>query len=218
MSILISDGINELQQETKTDGERLGEADFLLAFKRANQYLNSTYKMPMTEREVNLIIEPDVYEYDLPTDFVGLIDITLGLGVQNQKVTHVSETELLHDWNGVKTSFKFDRDAQTLYVKIPGISENTTYILHYYSNQNVKDENDEYKQHPTSTQDTILCPSDADNALIYKAMEWCAVQVLKDASLAQYAARELLNYESLLKAKYPSQEKQTQSYYYRRFK
>lgn len=382
MGLLLSTSISEIQQETKTRGERITDSDVIVAFKRANQYFNSTYKMPTAQREQDLLVYPGVYEYAAPSDFLGWADLQRPYGLNSPKFQNVTEDELIHDFNNRKTAFKFDRETLYLLVKddtgtgltihnfddnssngawsISGdspslaVDENfftqgsaslkftitysggtttlvnstlsavdltdykdvgkffvelmapsgntsaitsvrlrigssasayyemtsttrfrgdninagkgligfdftsytttgsptvtalnyvqlvitgpasgangayridnlfvalpTLYELPYYSQNNVKTTGGAYQQHPTATTDTILCPSDAENAYLYKVMEICAVHFLKDNSLAQYAARELEPYERTLKKKYPSQEKQTSNVYYRRFK
>lgn len=92
----------------------------------------------------------------------------------------------------------------------------TYYRLPYYSLYNIKSTGGTYQEKITADTDTILCPSDTNEAFTYKALELVAVLHLKDQSLASYAARELEPKEMNMKAKYPNQESPIQTTYFKR--
>lgn len=382
MSILISDTVSDILLETQTVGVRISTDDIILAYKRVNNYLNSTYKMPTTERQQDLPIFQGVYEYPKATDFIGWYEPKLPYGNDSPWFVNTTENELVHTYDGNQTAFKFDRENQFLVVSyqngqtilinncdsltvaangtvtvsgdgsnlvldqqifvqgsasyrflitpssgtttvtITGmpavdltpyfnfgniflnlecpnsntspitsvrlrigssasdyyeytsttwyrgdtiknnwgqvgfdttgisptgspditsitycqivISNGTTsatqgyyrldaifaslatyFQLPYYSKYNVKDTNGNYIQYPTATSDTILCPEDANDVLVFRTLEHLAEYNLKNESLATYFANLADPFEITLKTKYPSQERKVQSQYYR---
>lgn len=89
------------------------------------------------------------------------------------------------------------------------------YQLPYYSKYNVKSNGGVYKEKVSSTDDSILCPSDFEEAYTYKALEQAAAERLKDQGLATYFARELAPKLAYLKSKYPRQEQRVQTQWYK---
>lgn len=94
-------------------------------------------------------------------------------------------------------------------------SKGMFYEIPYYSKYNVKGSDGTYKEKIDSTDDTVLCPADFDEAFTYKTLEIAAAMRLRDAAMANYAGRELLPKELYLKSKYPRQESRTQMTWYK---
>lgn len=91
----------------------------------------------------------------------------------------------------------------------------TYFQLPYYSKYNIKASDGTYKQNPTSTDDTILCPEDCNEAFIYKTLEHISFYNLKSLTLPAYFGSLLAPFENQLKIKYPSQEKKMSTQTYR---
>lgn len=84
------------------------------------------------------------------------------------------------------------------------LSKGTYYELPYYSNQVIEaTAGGGLKSSITETSDTILLPPKADGAVIYKCLELIAAERLKDSGRANYFSRELMQYESELRAMFP---------------
>ena len=94
----------------------------------------------------------------------------------------------------------------------------TFYLLPYYSKNNIKAASGTYKESPTATDDTILCPSSVDEGLIYKTLEIAAAIRLKDQSMANYFRGELEAKIKLLKRQFPTQESKVSSTYYKKWR
>lgn len=92
----------------------------------------------------------------------------------------------------------------------------TYYQLPYYSQNNVLAvDTTTYKQDPTLTSDTILCPPAFEEGLIYKALEIAAVEKKRDTSLANYARGELNRIDRALQSEYPNQKSRPQTTWYK---
>lgn len=377
MSFTISDAISDLQQESNTIGQRVSESDWLLFFHRANEYFNTNYKMPTSQRAADLLLFKGVYEYAVPSDFLGMFMPERPYDLLSPTFQHTSEKEFTHYIHGNLTGFKFNRETQYLlanydagdrvqlhtcntyneegtwavsgdgasiatdeqiytqgegsvratvtgatgstvftisdapqtdigdyllnawafvdiynpndlqitsvelrigsdasnyysmtattrkrgdnimqgwglvgfdmstktttgtpttsaidYIRIAithsvsasgtmridnvFISEAVYFQLPYYSKFNVKSAAGSYIQRPTATDDTMLCPTEANSAYAYKALEYAAMLKLEDPGLASYARGELLQKEMDLKAKYPKGEARSQTNWYKR--
>ena len=95
-------------------------------------------------------------------------------------------------------------------------ASNPTYFsLPYYSKYNIKALDGSYKELVTTSDDIVLCPFEADEALTYKVAEFCAVLKMNDDAEANYFRQELMPKEAYLRSKYPSGEPRTDSVYYR---
>lgn len=116
MSVLISETVSDILLETQTVGVRIGNDDIILAYKRANSYLNSNYKMPTTERQQNLKLYNGVYEYPKADDFIGWYEPKKPYGNTSPWFVNTTENELVHTYQGNQTAFKFDRENQFLIV------------------------------------------------------------------------------------------------------
>lgn len=380
MSLLVSTAIGQMQQELNViSGQKMSDSDFLLFLDRANKYFYTNYKMPTSQREADLFAFSGVFEYALPSDFVGIIEPKRPYNLHSPKFSHTTEKEFLHWPYGRHTAIKWVRENAFLILKdttgsslrihncddtddngtwtvsgdgaslaqdtqiftggegslrftITGSGGSTTLVnstltavditdyvsqgyifldlqcplgnttaltsvrlrlgsdasnyyqitattrhrgdtilggwgligfdmsqksttgtptdtaidhvqilithgtsgidgtyrvdnifaaeavyfqLPYYSKNNVKDSSNSYIESPTSTSDTILCPSDFNEAYIYKTLEIAAAIRLKDTGLAAYFARELDPKEKYLKSKYPRQESRVQTTWYK---
>lgn len=116
MSLLINDQISDILLETQTVGNRVSNDDIILAYKRANEYFNSNYKMPTTERQQNLKIYNGVFEYPKADDFIGWFEPMRPYGNTSPWFVNTTENELVHTYAGNQTAFKFDRENQFLIV------------------------------------------------------------------------------------------------------
>lgn len=95
------------------------------------------------------------------------------------------------------------------------LSSGIYYQIPYYSKYNVKDASGNYKERITATDDTLLCPADLDEMIIYKTLEYAAAIRLRDQALANYYKIENLPKEAYLRSKYPRQESRTQTTWYK---
>lgn len=393
MSFQIGDTISDIQLNTQTVGVRIGDIDIISAYKKTNEYLNSIFKMPTTERTSDLLTFPGVYEYAAPSDFIGWMEPRRPYGIASPWFVNTTENELVHTYAGRQTAFKFNREnlffivsdspssqqadengnittsanqvivnecdsltengtfaisgdgsglvinnqifvsgsgslqftvtdsggmttvtitgmsqvdltnyitAGFLFINLQCPNSNTSaitnvvvkigndasnyysmsgttwyrgdaiqngwgqiglnflnatetgvvvdtaidyfqivltngvsgtsgtyrldsifaalpnyYELPYYSKNNIKTASGVYQQYPTATTDTILCPEDANSAYFYKALEMLAYYNLNDSSKATYFANQFMPFENLLRIKYPSQERKTQTQWYR---
>ncbi len=118
MSFLIADTIPDIQLETQTVGVRISTDDIILGYKRANSYFNSTYKMPTTQRQQDLLVFPGVFEYAPASDFLGWFEPMRPYGNTSPWFTNTTQNELTHTYDGNQTAFKFDRENQFLIVSI----------------------------------------------------------------------------------------------------
>lgn len=114
--------------------------------------------------------------------------------------------DIVHGTSGVAGTYRVDNifGSKGMFYEIP-----------YYSKYNVKSAAGAYQEKVTATTDTVLCPSDFDEAFTYKTLEIAAAMRLRDAAMANYAGRELLPKELYLKSKYPRQESRTQMTWYK---
>jgi len=95
-------------------------------------------------------------------------------------------------------------------------SRGVYFQLPYYSLHNVKATDGTYKELVTLDTDTMLCPPGATEAYTYKTLELISASpVFNNAAFASYCARELGVRENNLKTKFPKQEVQTSSIWYR---
>lgn len=395
MSLLLSDGITDANLNLRLVGQRLSPTDHLMYFHQANQYFNTTYKMPTAQRVMDLLLFPGVLEYGLPTDFLGMFQPEAPYNFLSASFIQRTESELMHYLNGNSIALKYDHENPFILVNFEGSNSaasisssndlsnvgnagttlingfedlssngvitvggdatgayadgqifteglgsvgftitgnsgvstisitgqspidmtnylkngyvfvdvqnpNTTaitsiqvqlissagnyyqmtainryrgnsigqgwglignnfmtatpvgspvitnivnvlititqpasnsgtyridnlfasnptyYQLPYYSKFNVKTASGTYIARPLSTDDTILCPTEGDQALLYKELEIASISGLKDEGLAQYYRQELAPKEALLRSKYPKQEMRVQTGYFKR--
>lgn len=377
MSLLVSDAIQDMNQELNLIGQRMTDSDYILFLNRANKYFFTNYKMPTSQARTSLVAYAGVKEYGLPSDFIGLIEPERPYAEWSPNFYHTTEKEFTHWPYGRTTAIKFQRETPFLifnetdlskemlsscssltdngtwtvsgdgsalavdeqiytegsaslrftitpstgfttlectgmnpidlsdilnngslffdlftpltntvdissitfsvgpssvdflsnlatlrfrgdtistdwgqvgfdgvgfgtgvdmtactYLRID-IAHGTTgvsgvyrvdnifgskgmfYEIPYYSKYNVKSASGTYKEKVTSTDDTILCPTDFDECFTYKTLEIAAAMRLRDQAMANYAGRELLPKENYLKSKYPRQESRTQMTWYK---
>jgi hypothetical protein len=135
-------------------------------------------------------------------------DITQATTVGTPDSTDIEYLQIIfnHGLTGVNGTYRLDNIflATGIYYKIP-----------YYSKYNVKDASGNYKERITATDDTILCPPEADEMFIYKTLEYTAAIRLRDQSLAQYFRNELFPKERYFASKFPRQESRLSTTYYK---
>ncbi len=116
MSFIIGDQVGNIQEETQTVGVRITNDDIILAYKRANAYFNSNFKMPTTQRQQDLLVFPGVFEYPAADDFLGWFKPMRPYGNQTPWFQNTTENELVTTYNGNQTAFKYDRENQFLLI------------------------------------------------------------------------------------------------------
>lgn len=77
------------------------------------------------------------------------------------------------------------------------------YNLPYYATSNIEAADGTFKDEITDVSDTILVPFDVSEALLYKCLMLCAMQRMRDATLANYFQGELAPKERAIKSRYP---------------
>ena len=115
---------------------------------------------------------------------------------------------ITHGTTGINGAYRLDNifAAEPAYYQLP-----------YYSKNNVLDGDAvTYKQFPTDTDDTILCPDGFEEGLIYKALEIGAAEKKRDGALANYARGELNRVEKGLTSEYPNQKSRAQTTWYKK--
>jgi len=136
------------------------------------------------------------------------LDLTAATKVGSPDSTDIEyfQVTINHGLTGVNGTYRLDNIF---------LSTGVYYQVPYYSKYNVKASDGTYKERITATDDTVLSPSDIDEALTYKCLEIAASIRLRDQAQAQYYARELLPKENYLKSKYPRQESRLQTTWYK---
>ena len=114
MSFLVSTKIQEMQLELNVLGQAMDDDDFMLFLNKANEYIQTGYKMPTTERAADLLLFNGVNEYPLPSDFAGIIEPKRPYGLTSPYFKHRRDTDFVHDPVGRITGFKHSRDTQFL--------------------------------------------------------------------------------------------------------
>lgn len=120
MSIAVSTIISNANSELQINGQRVNETDMLVFIQKAIKYFYQTYKLPMAERESNLLLFNGVREYSLPTDFAGLIEPKRPYDLESPQIVHTTQNELVHWLKGNQTAFKFIRERQVLVIDYKG--------------------------------------------------------------------------------------------------
>lgn len=115
--MLVSDLISECQQHLTIIGQRVSDADFLLYANRANKHFMTGYKMPTTERQSDLLLFTGVYEYPLPSDFIGIMQPRKPYGNFSPTFENQTPRTIARDLSGKKTGIKFDRETPFLIVQ-----------------------------------------------------------------------------------------------------
>lgn len=120
MSIAVSTIISNANTELQINGQRIDGTDMLVYVNKAIKYFYQTYKLPMAERESNLLLFNGVREYPIPSDFAGLIEPKRPYELDSPQLVHTTQNELVHWLKGNQTAFKFIRDRQILVVDYQG--------------------------------------------------------------------------------------------------
>lgn len=119
MSFIVSDAVNEMQQELNLLGQTMANSDYFLFLNRAIQYFGSNYKLPTTERQSDLLLFTGVNEYPLPDDFAALGMPKRPYGMWSPNFAHETVREFVHWPYGFTTGLKFDRGSQYLVANMP---------------------------------------------------------------------------------------------------
>jgi len=383
MSFLVSEKIDQMNQELTTVGQLVGESDWIVFLNRTGRFFKTGYKMPTSQKEVDKVLFPGVKEYPLPSDYLGIIEPKRPYELFSPTFTNETEKAFIHWPYGNLSAIKWDRETPYLIAQnesdgvnsllnncdsttengawvvsgdgsalaadtqiftegtaslrflvaavggtttltltgmdqvditqfladgmcfmdikppdsnttaIPQVlirlgSDNSNYYemtttlryrgdsiisgwgqigfdfmnkttvgtpdytaidyiqivisngtdpivnglwridwifcalgtyfqLPYYSKYNVRNTQGAYIDQITAASDTVLCPSDFDEAFSYKALEIAAATRLRNQSLASYFARELAPKLAYLKSKYPTQESKVQTTWYDRW-
>lgn len=114
MSITISDVVSRNQERSNTIGQRVDESAFKLFMNDSIKYFMTTYKIPSSQREMDLIAYPGVIEYGLESDFGSLIEPKRPYELHSPNFGHTTEKAFLHWPYGRQTSIKWDRGTPIL--------------------------------------------------------------------------------------------------------
>ena len=96
MSFLVSDAIQDMNQELNLIGQRMTDSDYILFLNRANKYFYTNYKMPTSQARTSLIAYAGVEEYGLESDFIGLIEPERPYAEWSPNFYHTTEKEFTH--------------------------------------------------------------------------------------------------------------------------
>lgn len=115
MSFLLGDAISDLNLELNLVGQRMQDADYILFMDRVVKYFYTNYKMPTTQRVMDVTAYPSVTEYPLPSDFIGIMEPEkFGTDLQSPNFTHETQREFKHWPYGKVTGIKWDRETPFL--------------------------------------------------------------------------------------------------------
>src|ERR1035437_10014232 len=126
MSLLVSQAIQDANQNLRLVGQRLGDADYILYLHQANQYFNTTYKMPTAQRQMDLLLFPGVLEYGLPTDFLGMFQPERPYNFFSPAFTAQTETALMNYLYGNTVAMKWDHENPFLLINFGSSNINLT--------------------------------------------------------------------------------------------
>lgn len=116
MSLLVSQAIQDANQNLRLVGQRLGDSDYLMYLHQANQYFNTTYKMPTAQSQMDLLLFPGVIEYGLPTDFLGMFQPERPYNFFSPTFIAQTETALMHYLYGNTVAMKWDHENPFLLI------------------------------------------------------------------------------------------------------
>jgi len=114
MSFLQSTFISDARQETSTAGTRISDTNFILYMNRAIKYFTTNYKIPTTERKADFLAFGNVYEYPLPSDFVGIIPPRRPYELHSPDFLHETSRSFVRWLHGKKTAIAHDRETAFL--------------------------------------------------------------------------------------------------------
>lgn len=114
MSLLVSDAVNEIQQELNLIGQQVDDSDIFLYLTRAINYFSTTYAFPTARRVLDILLFPNVREYGLPDDFGTLIEPERPPMLHSPHFHHTTSRELTHWPYGKQTAIEYDADSAYL--------------------------------------------------------------------------------------------------------
>jgi hypothetical protein len=119
MSFLVSDSLQDANQQLNLVGQRMSTLDWLLFLNNANKYFQTNYKMPTTERTADFFLFKGVYEYGVPSDFAGMLEPERPYGFFSPNFSMHTQKELVNTPDNSRIAFKFDRETQFLIITAP---------------------------------------------------------------------------------------------------
>lgn len=114
MSFLVSDAIQDMNQELNLIGQRMTDSDYILFLNRANKYFYTNYKMPTSQARTSLIAYAGVEEYGLPSDYIGIMEPERPYSEWSPNFNHTTEKEFVHWPYGRTTAIKWQRETPFL--------------------------------------------------------------------------------------------------------
>jgi hypothetical protein len=118
MSYQISTLIEDCQRELNIIDETIDEGDYLLFANNANEYFRTTFKLPTTESQADLVLYRWVQEYALPSDWLSIIEPKRPSAFHSPRFTHGTEKALSMWPFGNNTAIKWDRETPILVATI----------------------------------------------------------------------------------------------------
>ena len=114
MSFLVADSIQDCQNELNVIDQRLTQDDWLLFHNRTNKYFMTSYKMPTTQRVQDYLIFNSVREYQLPTGFVGMMNLERPYELDQQNFYHGTQANFIRWTQENWSAIKFDKETEIL--------------------------------------------------------------------------------------------------------
>lgn len=114
MSYQISTLIEDCQRELNIIDDTIDEGDFLLFANNANEYFRTTFKLPTTEAQTDLVLYRWVQEYSLPSDFLSIIEPKRPSSFFSPRFTHGTEKAISMWPFGNNTAIKWNRETPIL--------------------------------------------------------------------------------------------------------
>jgi hypothetical protein len=114
MSYQISALIEDCQRELNIIDDTIDEGDFLLFANNANEYFRTTFKLPTTEAQADLVLYRWVQEYSLPSDFLSIIEPKRPSSFFSPRFTHGTEKAISMWPFGNNTAIKWNRETPVL--------------------------------------------------------------------------------------------------------
>jgi len=114
MSYQISTLIEDCQRELNIIDDTIDEGDFLLFANNANEYFRTTFKLPTTEAQADLLLYRWLEEYQLPSDFLSIIEPKRPSAFFSPRFTHGTEKAISMWPHGNNTAIKWDRETPVL--------------------------------------------------------------------------------------------------------
>jgi hypothetical protein len=120
MSYPISTLIEDCQRELNIIDSTIDEGDYLLFANNANEYFRTTFKLPTTEAQADLVLYDWVREYQLPTDFLSIIEPKRPPSYFSPDFTHRTEKAISSWPYGNNTAIKWNRETPVLVATAEG--------------------------------------------------------------------------------------------------